>query len=245
MQPAEFRTGVIKPIECVKEAWEIIKPDYWLLMAIFIVGALVGAISLYILIGAMVCGIMYCYLRRIDGLPVTFDDLWRGFKFFWPSLPVTILVFVPAVLWAVVLVSTIYLPIIMSAMMGERLANDELMATLGGALAVDLVVALIMVCFHTLLTFSFPLVVDRGLTGLKPAVVSAKAVLKNLKGIGGLIGVNFVLAVAGELACGIGIYFAIPLVMATSLVAYRKVFPIISSSPHLNPPPPNAYSDLQ
>jgi hypothetical protein len=244
MQPTEFRTNAIKPIACVKEAWGIIKPDYWLLMAIFIVGALIGAVSLYILIGAMVCGIMYCYLRKIDGFPVKFDELWKGLKFFWPSLPVTLLIFVPAVAWAVALFTTIYLPIIMAAVMGEKLGSDELIGVVGGAFAVDLIVALIMICVHTLLTFSFPLIVDRGLTGLKPAVISAKAVMKNLKGIGGLIGVNFVLALAGELACGIGIYFVIPLVMATSLVAYRKVFPAISV-PHLNPPPPDAYSDLQ
>ena len=128
--------------------------------------------------------------------------------------------------------------------MGDRLSNDELVGVLGGAFVLDLVVALIMISIHTLLTFSFPLVVDRGLTGFKPAIVSARAVMKNLKGIGGLIVVNFVLALSGELACGVGIYFVIPLIMATSLVAYRKVFPALSA-PNLNPPPPNAYSDLQ
>src|SRR5215831_18566570 len=111
MQPTEFRPNAIRPIECVKEAWEFIKPDYWLLMAIFIVGALTGAITAYVLIGAMVCGIMYCYLRRIDGYPVKFEDLWKGLKFFWPSLPVTLLIFIPAVVWAIVLTMTLYLPI--------------------------------------------------------------------------------------------------------------------------------------
>jgi len=244
MEPIEFRTGVIRPIECVKEAWAIIKPDYWLLFAIFIVGAIIGGITLYVLIGAMVCGIMYCYLRRIDGYPVQFEDLWKGMSFFWPSLPVTILIVIPIVVWMVILFSTIYLPIIMAAVMGERLNGDDLMGIAGGAFAVDLVVALVMICFHTLLTFSFPLVIDRGLTGFKPALVSAKAVLKNIKGITGLIGVNFVLAMLGWLACGIGIYLVIPLVMATSLVAYRKVFPAMTA-PRLNPPPPNAYSELQ
>ena len=97
MQPTEFNVNAIRPIECVKEAWELIKPDYWILFAIFLVGAVIGAISLYVLIGAMVSGIMYCYLRRIDGYPVRFEDLWKGLSFFWPSLPVTLLVFVPAV----------------------------------------------------------------------------------------------------------------------------------------------------
>jgi uncharacterized membrane protein len=138
---------------------------------------------------------------------------------------------------------TIYLPIIMAAVMGDKLSGSELMSFAGGAFAIDAIVAVIMICIHTLLTFSFPLVVDRKLTGLKPAVVSAKAVLKNLKGICGLVGVNFVLVLVGELACGIGLYLVMPLIMATNLVAYRKIFPAMVS-PNLNPPPPNAYSGL-
>lgn len=243
MQPTEFRTNVIHPIECAKEAWQLIKPDYWLMFAILLVGALIGAFSAYILIGAMVCGIMYCYLRQIDGYPVNFEDLWKGFGFFLPSLPVTLLVFVPTIAWMAVLFTTMYLPLIMSAIMGDRLSGDEMMTYLGGVFLVDIVVAFFMICIHTLLTFSFPLVVDRRLTGVTPAIISAKAVLKNLKGICGLIGVNFVLVLAGELACGIGLYLVMPLIMATNLVAYRKIFPA-PFVPNLNPPPPNAYSGL-
>jgi uncharacterized membrane protein len=144
----------------------------------------------------------------------------------------------------VVLFVTIYLPIITAAVMGDRMSGDQMLGVVGGALLVDVIVGLIMIGFHTLLTFSFPLVVDRGLTGFTPAIVSAKAVLKNLKGIGGLIGVNFVLVIAGELMCGVGVYLVIPIIMATSLVAYRKVFPALAP-PNLNPPPPNAYSGLE
>jgi hypothetical protein len=186
---------------------------------------------------------MLCYLRQIDGYPVQFEDLWKGIKFFWPSLPVALLIFIPTVVWIVVLFTTMYLPIIMSAAMGDRLSGDEMMSFLGGAFLVDSVVAIAMVCIHTLLTFSFPLVVDRGLRGFSPAIVSAKAVWGNLKGLCGLIGVNFVLVLAGELACFVGLYLVMPLIMATTLVAYRKIFPAMTL-PNLNPPPPNAYSGL-
>ena len=57
MQNLEFTTGQIRATECVREAWAIIKDDYWLLFAIAIVGAMIGGISLYVLIGAMICGI--------------------------------------------------------------------------------------------------------------------------------------------------------------------------------------------
>ena len=229
MGPIEFRTGAIKPIECVKEAWELIKPNYWILFAILLVGALIGAFSLYVLIGAMICGIMYCFLRQIDGHSVQFEDLWKGFSFFWPSLPSALLIVVPMVAWIFILIFTIYLPIVMAAVMGDRLSGEELAATFGGVFIVDMIVAIAMVCFHTLLMFAFPLVVDRGLRGFEPITVSARAVLKNLGGVGGILVTNFVLVLCGELACGIGLYLVMPLIMATNLVAYRKVFPATSA----------------
>ena len=227
MQNLEFRTGVIKPIECVKEAWEIIKPDFWLLFAIVLVGAVVGTISLYIVIGAMICGINYCYLKQIDGKKVVFDDLWKGLSWFGPGLIVALCIFVPILL----VYAVIYVPIFVAMMMGARMSQDELMTTLAGAFAVDAILIVIMVCFHTLLMFSFPLIVDRNLGGFRAMVTSAKAVWKNMAGVVGLILVNMGLALLGELAFCIGIYLAIPIIFATNVVAYRKVFPALNSLP--------------
>ncbi len=119
-----------------------------------------------------------------------------------------------------------YFPIILSAVMGTKLSPDELMTMVIGAIAVDLVVAVIMVCIHTLLIFSFPLIVDRGLGAFGAMATSAKAVLKNLGGVTGLFVVNFGLVLAGYLAFCIGIYLVIPVVIAANVVAYRKVFPV-------------------
>ena len=229
MQNAEFTTGQLHPVECVKEAWALIKDDYWLLFAISLVGALIGGVSLYVLIGAMVCGIFFCYLKKIDGGLVAFDDLWIGFKFFWPSLLVTILIVGPLVVWMIILFTTIYLPIIMSAVGGSRVSNDELLTAALIALAIDVIVAFVMVCFHSLLIFCFPLIVDRHVSSWEAIKLSARAVLKNLAGIGGLIAVNFLLALAGELAFCVGIYLVIPIITATNIVAYRKVFPRIDN----------------
>ena len=97
MTNTEFRTGVISPVECVKEGFERIKKDYWLLFAISLVGALIGGATMYILLGAMACGMFYAYLNAIDGKPVVFDDLWKGMNYFGPGLVVTLLIFVPAI----------------------------------------------------------------------------------------------------------------------------------------------------
>ena len=221
MSDIQFNTGVISPVECVKEGWEIIKPDFWLLLAITFVAGLIGSASLYILLGAMICGMNYCYLARIDGRKVSFEDLWKGLGWWLPGLVVTAFIVVPMlVIYGVVLV-----PAIMSAVMGSSLSGDEFVGLLAGILAVDAVFAVIMVCFHTLLIFSFPLIVDRNLGAITAMKTSARAVLKNLGGVVGMIGVQIVLTFLGFLAICIGIYLVIPIIIAGNLVAYRKVFP--------------------
>ena len=226
----QFTTGQIRAIECVKEAWAIIKDEYWMLFAVSLVGVLLAGVSMYILMGPMICGIFICYFKRIDGRKVVFDDLWLGFNYFGRSLLLTIVLVVPIVIYFVAVFTTMYAPLIMQAVGGNRVSDREIMSTFLTAIVVDLVIAVVMVCVHSLLMFAFPLIVDRGLSSVDAIKLSARAALKNLGGIGGLIGVNFVLAIGGEALCGVGLYFAMPLILATNLVAYRKVFPALRTT---------------
>jgi len=225
MNQAEFTVGQIRPIECVKEAFALIKDEYWVLLVVSILGGFIAAVSLYVLIGAMVCGIFATYLRKIDGGKVKFDDLFTGFRYFWPSLLVTILIVVPLVVWALVLFTTMYLPLLMSAIGPTNNGDQQMLTTFVTVFMVDVLVALVMVCFHSLLIFCFPLIVDRGLSSWDSIKLSARATFKNLGGIGGMIGLNFLMALAGLLLFCVGIYLVIPLLTASNLVAYRKVFP--------------------
>lgn len=221
MQNTEFRKGVIRPVECYKEAWELIKNQYWLLLGITFVGALIGGATMYVLLGAMVCGIFICYFQAIDGKKVEFEGLFKGFSYFAPSLIVTIIIVVPMF----IVLGLIYFPFIMAALMGSKLSQDELMALLLGTLTVDIIVTIVMVCLHTLLMFAFPLIVDRNLSALQAIKTSAKAVWGNLSGVAGLFGLGFIVSLLGYLMLCIGIYLVIPLIVASTAVAYRKIFP--------------------
>lgn len=243
MQQLEFNAGAIKPIECVKEAWELIKPQYWILFAISLLGALIGGVTMYVLIGAMICGIFNSYLKVIDGGTAVIDDLWAGMKFFWPSLPVTLAIVVPMVLWIVILFVTIYAPILAAAILGNNAEPNIILGTFGVGLVIDMVIGVVMTIVHSLLIFAFPLIVDRNLGSWDAMKLSARASMKNVGGIAGLIGVNFVLAIIGELAFCVGIYLMIPIVTATSVVAYRKVFPALAKT-NFDPPPPATFQGL-
>jgi uncharacterized membrane protein len=137
----------------------------------------------------------------------------------------------------------IYVPVILAAVMGSKLSPEEFMGLMFGALAVDIVVAIAMTCFHTLLMFSFPLIVDRNLGALEAVKTSAKAVWGNLGGVAGLIGVGIVLSLFGISTCGIGMYFIMPIMIAGYAVAYRKIFPA-GSNRNYNPPTSDFYQGI-
>jgi hypothetical protein len=217
----EFRTGVIRPVECLKEGWTLIKDQYWLLFGITIVGALLGNASFGIAFGAMLCGIFFCYIRKIDGRAVRFDDLFKGFDFFKQSLLLLLIIILPSL----IVMGVIYAPLIGALIFGQNLSEDEFLALLVGGAAVELVAVVAMTCFHTLLLFSFPLVVDKNLAAWPAVKLSARAVWQNLSGVAGLFGAGFLLNIAGLLLCFVGVYLTIPLIFAGNVVAYRKIFP--------------------
>jgi hypothetical protein len=236
MEKTEFRTGVIRPMECFREGWEAIKPNYWPIFVITIVGMLIGGLSAYILLGSMVCGIFYCYFRALDGETVEIGHLFRGFRFFWPSLLVTVLVIAPAV----ILIGLIYVPLLYVTFTGVVLTEEELFAMLSSTLLIELLVAVVMVCTHTLIMFSFPLIVDRELSAFQSILVSIKAVWKNLRGVTGLWALSFVATIAGYLVLCVGLYFVIPVILAANVTAYRKVFPETGDG-YDGPPSPEHY----
>jgi hypothetical protein len=221
-----FNTGAIRPVECLREAWALIKDEYWILFAISIVGAAIASLSLYVLLGAIVCGIFSCYLKKIDGGRADFAELWQIKRFFWPSLPVTLLIVVPIVVWLVLLLTTMYLPLLLQMTANETpIDGDNLLRNLIKVLVIDFLVALVMVSLHSLLIFCYPLIVDKGVSGWRSVRLSARAVFANLGGIGSMVVMNLLLALAGAMVFCVGIYLVMPLLTAANLVAYRKVFP--------------------
>lgn len=235
MQNTEFRTGVIKPVECYKEAWELIKNQYWLLLAITIIGMMIGGATMYVLLGAMVCGMFYCYFQAIEGKKVEIEGLFKGFSYFLPALLVTLVIVVPMI----VVFSIIYVPMVIAAMSGSRMSESEFFAMLGTMLVFEVIFAVFMVCLHTLLMFAYPLIIDKNLSAWQAMKTSARAVWANLSGVVGLFVVGFAVSLVGYLAFCIGIYLVIPLIIGANVVAYRKIFPA-SGAANFNAPP-NAF----
>lgn len=221
MAYTEFKTGVIKPVEVYREAWDMIKGQFWIVWAVTVVGILIGGVVPIVLMGPMMCGIYLVLLQTFEGRTVDFSHLFKGFDYFLPGLIVSLFVMVPTI----ILIFSIYIPMMALAIAGPQLSESEVMAAIAGIVVVEIVIAIFMVCLHTLLFFAFPLIVDRKLSAMEAIKTSARAVWQNLSGVVGLFVVGFGVAIVGYAMLCIGIYLVLPLMIAASVVAYRKVFP--------------------
>lgn len=240
MTNIEFSRGQIRPVECVKEGWEIIKDQYWLVFAICLVGMLLaGIVPLAILFGPMMCGIFYCLLQKMNNQPIAFEGLFKGFDYFLPSFIATLFLIVPAFVFG--LLAYIPMVVMQFSLMNSRNPDPNLVFTYFGVFAVMMIIfALVVGTIHALLMFAYPLIVEYKLSGIEAAKLSASAVLKNLSGIGGLIAVHIGLMFVGYLLCIVGVYLVFPVILASAVVAYRKVFPALDTR-NYNPPPPDAF----
>ena len=239
MPTPEFKTGVIRPVEVYKEAWAIMKDEFWLVFAITLVAMLIGGIVPVILLGPMMCGLYLCLLDKIDGRRLSFDRLFKGFNFFLPGLVVSLFIAVPII--ALIVFS--YIPFIALMLADPKLIEQQLMPFLIGMLGIELVLAVVMTVLHSLLIFAFPLIADHGLNGFQAVKLSARAAWANRGGVAGFFGVSILVVFAGYAALCVGVYLALPVLMMAMAVAYRKVFPATEPI-NSDPPPPGVYQGL-
>jgi len=240
MSEIEFRTGVIRPVECMREGWELIKDQYWLFFGVTLVGMLIaGIVPFGILLGTMFCGIYYCLFQKMNGQAATFEGLFKGFNYFVPALIATLVFIIPAIILGIIA----YIPLILMQirMMNEENPNPaEIFSYMGFFFVEMLVLWLILGSIHAFLFFAYPLIIERNLAGMDAFKLSAKAVWQNLGGVVGFIALEFLLGLIGYMVCFVGVYFTLPLMFAGALVAYRKVFPAPGNQ-NFNPPPPDAF----
>ena len=242
MSPIDFKTGVISPIECFKEGWELIKDQYWLFLGITLVGTLLAGFSMYILFGAMYCGIYYCLQQKYNRQPFEFADLFKGFEVFLPGFIVSLFFIIPQILFTVINIAVQFM---MQAEM-RRSGGDikVLWSYFTTYMIFMLIVAIVMLCIHAVLTFTFPLIIEYKISGVEALKLSVRAVWGNLGGVIGLLFCQFGLMILGAIACYVGMFFVLPLLFAGIYVAYRKVFPSNFQAQGFDvPPPPSEFQN--
>ena len=224
----EVRKVSIKPVECLKEGYALIKDQYWLFLGITVVGLLIGGAVPIVIIGPMMCGIYMCLLQRMRGEEVKFETLFKGFDFFTPSLIASLIQFVPIIILifgSYILFFALFFAL--AASQGGSGGGNPA-AALGMIVMVFLFVIFILiisVLIQALFIFMYPLIVDKKLSGVDAVKTSFSAVRANLGGVLGLVLLNLGVTLLGVLCCYIGAFLVVPVTMASHAVLYRKVFP--------------------
>lgn len=216
------------------------KPEFWPIFGIVIIGMLVASIIPIVILGPMMIGVFMCLLDKVDGKPASFDKLFKGFDQWAAGLAIALIVMLPLF----VFVFIVYIPMIMLSIYGDRMSPDELLPFIGGVLLVELLIGIFMTILHSLLIFAFPLIADKRVGGFAAAKLSARAAWANKGGIAALFGVGIVVVFAGYVLLCVGVYLALPVIMMATTVAYRRVFPRSEQVANFAPPPPNAYQGL-
>src|SRR5437667_3012334 len=177
-----FNPGAIRPMQCLREGWQLIKERYWFFLGITFVGVFIGGLGpIGILLGPMMCGIFLCLFQHAKNREVSFNLLFKGFDFFLPSFVATLLMMAPSFLLGL----GAYLFFVFG-MVGTL----AVFAPRGGGGPPDpmmfvVMISLLVLYFLTLMTgvlairalffFSYPLIVDRQMSGIDAVKLSMKA----------------------------------------------------------------------
>ncbi|MBA3355213.1 MAG: hypothetical protein H0U18_04580 [Pyrinomonadaceae bacterium] len=239
-----FRRGVVQPVFCLKSGWSLVRDQYWLFVGMSAVAIILGSLVPFgILFGPMMCGIYIALFQRRRDLTVEFGALFKGFDFFGESIVATLIHYVPIVIIIIPFYIVLYggLFLIMPRQGGEA---DP--STLFGFFAVLIVFGLIMMVLIVLLsvvfTFSYPLIIDRKMSGLDAVKLSAKGALANFWPLLGLLLLNGLIGFAGVLLCYVGIFLALPVTFAAIAAAYEQVFGLGDVQGPILPPPPPSFT---
>lgn len=238
--PVEFRSGVISPIECLKEGWELIKDRYWLFLGITLVAMLIAGAVPVVLVGPMTCGLYMCLFAKKRGEPVEFGLLFKGFDYFMQGLVAAAIQTLPVILIIAVgqVIFVAFTLIVLPTRRGEAMPPVFWV----GLVIFVLFIMIVSLIMHSLFLFAYPLIVDRNLSGLEAIKLSYRAALKNLSGIVGLILLMAGLGIIGVFACYVGAFLIMPISFASYAAAYRRVFPETSFSGSAPPPPPGSWA---
>jgi hypothetical protein len=242
----EFERRAVKPIECLQRGWELIKDQYWLFLGIALVGALIGgAVPLQILMGPMMCGVYLSLLKKQAGEPFEFGTLFKGFDYFVDGLVASLFHTIPMIIIIVPFYIFIFSAQIMMAMSGGRNGdpNPAAVAAYLSGLLIGLPIMLFLLLIVSIgFVFTYPLIVDRGLSGVNAVKLSFKAAMANFIPLFGLLLLNGLLTLAGALFCGVGAYFVLPITYAAMAVAYLQVFGAAPRAALYTPPPPPSFN---
>lgn len=238
-----FQRNAVQPVECIKGGWNLIKNQYWLIFVMCLVSGMISSAVPIILTAPMMCGLFLTFFKMRRGEPIEFGTLFKGFDHFAQSVIASFLHAIP-ILVIVVPAYVLFYAFFFLAMIAQG-GNEPSAPAMFGVMAMLtlfwlVVLALIMIVSIGFM-FAYPLIVDRGLSGVDAVKLSFKAAMANFWRLLGLVILSFCLNLGGLLLCFVGVYLMFPIIYSALAIAYEQVFGLNTSGnagPDVPPPPP-------
>lgn len=222
----------IKPLERLSNGKALLGEQYMLFVGICLVSLLIAsAVPFAILLGPMACGMHLCFRDRAAGRKTKFDQLFKGFDYFMPSLIASL---------SLMAASFIVMMPMMFILFGAMFATIASVDSGGGGggspllLLVMIPLVLLMSVLSMLLyipfLFSYSLIVDQKMEGWNAVKTSWSGAKKNFWGLATMMFVYSLIGMVCAMACYIPFFFFIPLQLGAFYTAYRDIFPNASDA---------------
>lgn len=256
MNNIQYNGESLQPMDAISEGWNVASSNYGLLLGISVVALLilmvVGCIPFvgFFIVGPMMTGVYYCFLKQMDNEPVEFGMMFYGFNKFVPTMVLGLISSIPGIL------STILQWVFrLSTLMSDgppRRSGDFYQA---GAPSIDQIlrnlppifwfftIFIVVVGFivGVSMYFVYQLQAEHELSIGETIRLSAIAAWSNIGWVIIFGILQGLIALAGLIALCIGIFFVLPILYASHAVAYRQLFPRIAPIIPNTPPPPTSY----
>jgi len=195
--------------------------------------------------GVLFCGIYKSLSRVANGGRADFADLFSGFEYIQPCFIYAVIMSVVQFVIAIVILlgfaavgfSALGLGvagILKDGQFDPAVLSGLLMVILAYA-AISIIIGLVIAA---LTVFTYPLIAERGLSGVQALILSIKSGLANIGGLILLLILGGLMLFAGALPCLLGLPFVAPIYIASLFAAYRRVFGAFGGQQNYNPPPP-------
>lgn len=250
----QYYKSAIDATGCVSNAWNLIKPNYWMFFGIslltYVLIACIPCFNVF-LMGPVMGGFYYTTLKAMRNEPIEFGMMFKGFERFVPLMVVGLIQSVPSIIYQGFDISIRVGNVGVESILGGTTRNGEVDPALifaSGYFIVILVIAVVLMIFSIVwgisFAFAIPIAVENeSLSPIDALKLSARASWSNVGGIIILAILSLLISLAGVLALCIGVFFVLPIVWVAWVFAYRQVFPDLSPAPtyRSEPPPPDAY----
>jgi hypothetical protein len=240
-----FKRGVVQPTLCLKIGWNLIKDQYWVFVGMSTVGLLLGSfVPFGILLGPLMCGIYLTLFQCRRGQKIEFGNLFKGFDYFGESVIATLFHYIPMVIIIIPFYIFSYggLFVIMASAGGDQPDPAKFMVFFALLMILGLVMALLLIVVSVLFVFTYPLIVERKLSGIDAVKLSVRAGLANFWQLLGLLFLNGLLAFGGLLLCYVGMFLILPVTFGAIVTAYEQVFGLGGGEGTRLPPPPPSFN---